>query len=529
MFGRSTQTADATTSPAPLRPLAAIGRAIPTLAVFALLAGLLVFGHRTGWTMPKFSALLGNQPAAPDDWCAEHGVPESECVECNPDLMPRPTAFGWCREHGVFECPLCHPAVAQTDRTPEVTAADRERARRALATGDRPENSKSCKLHDRRIQFVSIEAADRAGVEVEPVWTGPVVEAVAANGEVTYDPTRTARLSARAPGTVFRMYKQVGDPVRAGEVVALVDAAEVGRAKAAFFQALVSTRVETANYNRLQRLAGGTTVTQQEVERAFAALSEARIRLATSQQALTNLGLPVEARSFDDVPNDDLPERLRFLGLPKAIADSFDRKTTTGNLVPVTAPLDGVIASRDAVAGEVVDTVKVLFLVVDPRRMWLTLDVAQADSERVRLGLPVRFRAATGKMEAAGVISWMSTEVAERTRTVKVRADLDNPDGRLRSNTFGTGRIVLREEAKTIVVPNAAVHWEGDCHVVFVRDRDYLKSGSPKVFHTRTVRPGVHDDRQTEIIAGVLPGELVAVRGSAALRAELLRGNMGEG
>jgi cobalt-zinc-cadmium efflux system membrane fusion protein len=529
VFGRSTHTADPAAAPSPVRPLVAAARAIPAVAVFAVLAGLLYFGHRTGWTVPRFSALLGNRPAAADDWCPEHGVPESECVECNPDLMPRPTAFGWCREHGVFECPLCHPEVAQTDRPATVTAADRERARRALAAGDRVENSKSCKLHDRRIQFVSVEAADRAGVEVEPVWTGPVVEAVTANGEVTYDPTRTARLSARVPGTVFRMYKEVGDPVRAGEVVALVDAAEVGRAKAAFFQALVQTRVETANYNRLQRLAGGTTVTQQEVERAFAALSEARIRLATSQQALTNLGLPVEARAFDDVSNDDLPARLRFLGLPKAIADAFDPKATTGNLLPVTAPLDGVVATRDAVAGEVVDTVKVLSLVVDPRRMWLTLDVAQADAERVRIGQPVRFRAATGKAEAAGVISWMSTEVAERTRTVKVRADLDNPDGRLRSNTFGTGRVVLREEPKAVVVPSAAVHWEGDCHVVFVRDRDYLRPGAPKVFHTRTVRPGVRDDRQTEIIAGVLPGELVAVRGSSALRAELLRGNMGEG
>ena len=62
-----------------------------------------------------------------------------------------------------------------------------------------------------------------------------------------------------------------------------------------------------------------------------------------------------------------------------------------------------------------------------------------------------------------------------------------------------------------------------------MRDRHFLKPGAPKVFHTRTVRPGVNDGRQTEIIAGVLPGEIVAVKGSAVLRAELLRGNLGEG
>src|SRR5262249_24890418 len=102
-------------------------------------------------------------------------------------------------------------------------------------------------------------------------------------------------------------------------------------------------------------------------------------------------------------------------------------------------------------------------------------------------------------------------------------------EGRLRANVFGAARVVLREEGKAIVVPNRAVHWEGDCFVVFVRDKDYLQPGAPKVFHTRTVRLGARDQNQTEIIAGVLPGELVAARGSATLRAELLRGNLGEG
>jgi len=64
---------------------------------------------------------------------------------------------------------------------------------------------------------------------------------------------------------------------------------------------------------------------------------------------------------------------------------------------------------------------------------------------------------------------------------------------------------------------------------VFVRDRDFLKPDAPKVFHTRSVRVGARDDTQTEIVAGVLPGELVAVKNSGVLRAELLGGSLGEG
>ena len=80
------------------------------------------------------------------------------------------------------------------------------------------------------------------------------------------------------------------------------------------------------------------------------------------------------------------------------------------------------------------------------------------------------------------------------------------------------------------MVPSEAVHWEGCCHVVFVRDKGYFDSkDSPKVFHVRTVRLGAGAGRLTEIVAGVLPGEVVATKGSDVLRAELLKNNLGEG
>jgi cobalt-zinc-cadmium efflux system membrane fusion protein len=112
---------------------------------------------------------------------------------------------------------------------------------------------------------------------------------------------------------------------------------------------------------------------------------------------------------------------------------------------------------------------------------------------------------------------------------LKVRAELANADGRLRSGTFGTGRIILRDEPGAVVVPNTAIHWDGSCHVVFVRDKQFLEETSPKVFHTRTVRPGARDARFTEVIAGLLPGEVVASRGSGILQAALLKNNLGAG
>ena len=326
---------------------------------------------------------------------------------------------------------------------------------------------------------------------------------------------------------MFRVYKQVGDPVKKGEVLALVDAAEVGKAKSEFLQALVQVRLKTQELGRSMKRSAAA-VPERSYPGNGSGPQRSPIRLTTAQEAMTNLGLPVDVESLKDVPQEKLADRLRFLGLPESVTASLDPKTTTGNLLAVTAPFEGVVVARQVVGGEVVDSSKVLFVVVDVRQMWLTLDLRMEDAKLVALGQEVRFRPDGGK-EARGKITWISTEADHKTRTVKVRASLDNSDGRLRANTFGSGKVILREESQAIVVPNAAVHWEGCCHIVFVRDKDFFKDGAPKVFHVRTVRPGAKDDKQTEIIAGVLPGEVVATKGSAALRAELLRNNLGEG
>lgn len=186
--------------------------------------------------------------------------------------------------------------------------------------------------------------------------------------------------------------------------------------------------------------------------------------------------------------------------------------------------------TRQVVAGEVVDTSRMLFQIADTGRMWLTLNVPLEKASLIHRGQSVRFRPDGSREEVVGSLTWISTAADPQTRMVKVRAELPNPDELLRNETFGAGEIRLREEADAIVVPNEAVHWEGCCHVVFVRDKGYFdKPNSPKVFHVRTVRLGTKNEKHTEILAGVLPGEVVATKGSDVLRAELLKNNLGEG
>lgn len=505
-------------------------RTLPTLLVVAVLVGVAVWGHSTEWTMPKFSALIGEEKTEVVDWCESHGVPESQCAECNPKLLPPQPNFGWCDVHGVMQCPFEHPEVAQTKTPASVTPEMLERAQRALALRPRVENNSRCNIHRKHVQFASTEAVEKVGVDIAIVGEKPVVEAVTANGELVYDDTRLAHLSSRVAGTVWHVQKQVGDKVKKGDVLALVDAADVGRAKSEFVQAISQLRLHQKNVERLRPLAGSVIPGKQLLE-AQVAMEEAHIKLHRAQQALVNLGLPVEADEFADMSTDEISKRIQTLGLPEDLAAGGDAVERTSNLLPVRSSLDGVIVNRSAVEGEVVATNTTLFDVADTSQLWLNLNVRQEDAKYVAHGQPVLFRSSdsTNEPDDKGTVSWISTSADDVTRTVRVRVDLPNADGRLRANTFGTGRIVLRDEPKSIVVPNEAIHWDGTCNVVFVRDKDFFKPDKPKIFHVRSVRPGVKDGATTEIIAGLLPGEVIASKNSVILEAQLLKSNLGAG
>jgi cobalt-zinc-cadmium efflux system membrane fusion protein len=454
-------------------------RSLSTVAVVAMLGGLAYFGHATDWKLLAFSSLIGGDVAPVDDWCAEHNVAESKCIECQAGLVPSVSQYGWCKLHGVAECPLEHPDVAQLATPPIITAVDLEQAERGLALLPRMENNRRCKSYQRRIQFASAAALEKAGVDIAVVGRRPIVEVVVANGEVEFDETRLAHLSSRVAGTVWRVEKQVGELVKTGDVLALVDSSEIGRSKGELLQALAQVRLKQTNADRLRPLARDASIAERTYREADAALQEAQIRLLTATQALANLGLPVNAEEFAGMRLDEISRRIQFVGLPDPWASSLVG-VTTSNLYPLRASLDGTVVERNVVAGEVIDNTKPLFTVTDIDHLWLTLAVRQDDARYVSLGQPVLFHPSDnkGSEEIKGTVSWISAAADSVTRTVQVRVDLPN---------------------------------------------------SLKFFHVREVRTGVKQGEMTEILVGLLPGEVIAAKNSVVLEAQLLKSNLGAG
>lgn len=497
----------------------------PSVVVFTLLGSLMWAGHHTGWKLPKMSALLGGEAAVADDWCSEHLVPESSCIECRLDLLPKPKPFGFCQEHGVAECVIHHPELAQIRGDVQLPKYD---TAKAIAVVPRPSNNSRNTLHVSRVQFESIESVTKAGIDVDVVQEHSMSDAIVANGELVFDPTRVAHLSTRAPGNVAIVFKTVGEQVRTGDVLAVVDATLVGQTKSQLLQAVVQLQLQKTNIERLRPLSNTGAVAQKTVLDAEAAFQEAQVALVSAKQALQNLGfeLPdgVDTRSSQELAHD-----LRSLGVSESAVKAISLGKNSANLIPVRSPIDGVLMESEVVAGEVVDTAKSLFTVVDPSRLWLMLNVRQEDAANIRPGLPVRFLSDNGGQEVNGQVDWISPAVDQETRTSQVRINVSNDSGKLRDKTFGTGRIVLREEPNAIVVPRESLQSTSDAHFVFVRDKNYFDENSPKFFHVRQVRLGAKDDQRVELLAGVLPGEVVATKGSAVLLAQLLRSNLGAG
>ena len=498
------------------------------LLVLAGFAAIFVYGHRNDWTLPKFSSLTGSANNRVDDWCEEHGVPESICVQCDPLLMPKGADYGWCAEHGVHNCLLHHPDLAQLKSLPIAEPADQERAKRALAVSSRKANNSECKVYQTRIQFASVESAKQAGVDVELVDRKKIVESVRGSGSIVYDPTHLASLAARAKGNVVTVRKHVGDRVTRGEVLAVIDAAEVGNLKTSLMRALAEERLQVRN---VERLTGAqAAIAESLLINAHAALSKARADVLSSEQSLRNLGLKVQLDELAGLTESQILDRIRFIGIPETLAREINSQSDTSNLIPVLSPLAGIVIERTVSPGEVVDTSKNLFQVADTSQMWLMLSVSQEHAGKLQIGQPVEFRSNAMLEVVAGKIEWISTTADKTTRMIQIRAILENKRGHLRNETFGIGEVILRSEPDAIVIPTEASHWEGCCQVVFVRDKNYFDSPeSYKVFHVRSVRLGATDGKFTEVISGVLPGEVIATVGSDVLRAQLLKNNLGAG
>ena len=453
-----------------------LGR-IPTLLVWAGLVGLFVYGARHGW---KF------------------GEPSEKEAKEKPEV-PEPAAYSAFIQERPFDVPI------------QVT-----------------HDPKTCPVGEKPIQFKSPEAAKLAGIATVKLEPRSVTVEIVAHGEVQQDPTATAKVSPLVGGLFVALEKQLGDPVRAGELLALVESADVGKAKAAYLTAKVGYESREAE----RALLSPGSSPPASILKADAAVREAKAALFSARQSIGNLGLPLPSAKEERLPDEAFTQKLALLGIPffkrleLHVQSQSHGRPLPANLLPLFSPLDGVIVKRFGVVGETIAALQPVYEVGDPTRVQVFLDLRQEDMAKVALGQEMSFKLEGGAdlPAVAGKLDWVSSMLDDKTRTVRVRAKVANPGGILKSGSFGGGIVTVEPSRPALMVPREAMHWEGCSHIVFVKKKD----GDETVYWPRKVLLGVRDERGIEVVKGLGAGDEIVIVGSHVLKRELLRARIGD-
>lgn len=334
-------------------------------------------------------------------------------------------------------------------------------------------------------------------VALRPIRTALKAQA----GKILANENRLAHLSARVSGHIVAVYANLGDRVKEGDRLLLIDSPAYGEAQLDYRKARTTLSVMEKALERAQALLDRGAIGAGEHQRREADYENARADLHEAEEKLHLLGM-----------TEREIQRLAAKTLPHAEVAQ----------VSLRAPFTGEVIERNATIGEVIDPNKSLFTVADLSTVWVRADFPEQQAGRLKTGLTIEVRvSAYPDTMFHGAITYVGAVIDPTTRTVTARADVANPEGRLRPEMFAEVTLVTDEQS-ILSVPRAAVQQVGSRTVAFV-------VRGPRRFESREVTLGQASSEYVQVVAGLAAGDEVVTQGSYALKSEYLREQMPTG
>jgi Cu(I)/Ag(I) efflux system membrane fusion protein len=309
---------------------------------------------------------------------------------------------------------------------------------------------------------VSLEKVQRSGVRTEIVARRLVDHPVRVPGTVRIDEGRIKVVTLRSEGFVEKLFvDRTGQSVRAGEPLFRVYSPEIQKAQ---IDLLIAMRPQ-------ENLLGPTTI-------------------------------------------EGAMQRLRNLGVPESRIEEV-RKGSNPRTIDWSSPMTGVVLEKRILDGQRVMAGDELYRIADLSTVWIIADVPEQDVRYVHVGdsVTANFLAYPGE-PFQGLVTFIYPDLKPETRTVRVRVELANADGRLKPDMYADVTISsAAAKQPTIAVPNSAVIDSGTRQVVLIA------KGEGR-FEPRAVKLGSRDDADTEIIEGVSEGEEVVTSATFLIDAE---------
>jgi Cu(I)/Ag(I) efflux system membrane fusion protein len=357
------------------------------------------------------------------------------------------------------DCPICGMKLIPMEASPAASAQPQAGHDPAPATTDRV----SVTLTPDRRQVL--------GVRSEAVAVRDLAPEIRTVGRVTVDERRVHHIHTKFEGYVETLHVDfTGKFVRRGQPLASI-----------FSPELVATQEEYLLALRAQQRLGASQVAT--VAKGGADLLEAARR------------------------------RLLLFDISQATIDRLERTGEVRRSLELYSPVSGYVVAKTAVHGMRAMPSDTLFDIADLSHLWVLADVYEQDLASVRVGAPAELSVTYLPDRAwKGNVTWIAPMVEEKTRTVKVRVEVDNADEQLKPEMFAN--VALRAPSgRAVVVPQGAVIRSGERNLVFVDEGEGR-------FAPREIRVGRKGAAGVEVKSGLAEGERVVISANFLLDSE---------
>ena len=351
-------------------------------------------------------------------------------------------------------------------------------------------------------------SAQSSTIEAEIVAPQSIAGVIPATGKILVPEDHVAVIGPVNEGRIVRLYAGQGTKVRKGQKLADLESADIDQAEADYLKAL-------ADYENAVRSSAAEVKLAQASYDRNKLLYEQKITAGKNLQSAEH-DLEVAKAAADNSINGTKAaltaarRHLLILGINDATIDALAKKTDLAATFSLNSPIDGIVVERNATVGASVGTDANLFKIIDLSRVWIDADVFEKDLPRVRPGQEVKLTVtAFPESTFSGRVILINSVVDPETRTVKVRTEVANPDGRLKPDMFANVQIVTDLNRAAISIPQSAVLNDEGKTIVFVAEGNGYKK--------RQVQAGIQNNDRVEIVDGLTAGDKVVVKGNYLL------------
>lgn len=323
------------------------------------------------------------------------------------------------------------------------------------------------------------------GVEILEAGPAMIKPTLKLPGEIVFNAEKMVHVVPRLSGVVLAVPRDLGQTVRQGDVLAVIESQALAELRSQFLAARKRLALAHTSFEREKKLWEEKITAQQDYLEAQQVLNEA------------------------EIASDLASERLRALGItPEATRGG-------GNLArfEVRAPISGVIVNKAVAAGATLKEDADIFTVADLSTVWVQVTVYPKDLGTIQLGQQASIRATAFEAQGSGVVSSIGALVGEQTRTAQARVTLKNPKGVWRPGMFVEVELAAAEVQVPVAVAVEALQTVRDWTVVFGRYGPY--------FEARPLELGRSDGRMVEVLKGLRAGEKYGAGNSFAIKADL--------